>query len=246
MRLFFLLCVLFLYSCSNATTDSLQDGAAGNWLIVYADHQGLNAEEATKYQPLQDSIVDLYGLKLIQLLPGGVFQEMDSLYSMEGRWDVFQDKKLLIADAGKGFGLFVGDFVSLKSDKLRLIQKIVFDGDSLPLQWAWRKIREDSPANQLFEPANNTWRKKSAAPETDIELKKRLASMLHYYAIYFDYISQEAIYFLPRRLALPFNYHAHMVAMKQPDKIERFAQYFHSPEDAQKAFGILKTTKRNL
>lgn len=246
MRLFAACCCALLISCTSSTNISLETGAEGNWLIVYADHSLLDAAQAEKYQPLQDSIVDLYGLKLVQLLPGGVFLEMDSMFATPGRWNVFQNEKLLIAEAGKGFELFVGDFHSLKNDKLKVIQKVIVEKDTLPLTWAWKKIPADDPASVLFETSTNEWRHKSLAPETDVALKKRLASMLNYYSVYFDYIAKEAIYFLPRRLALPFNYYAHSVGLKRVDKIDRFKKYFYSDADALKAYQLLKTAQANL
>ncbi len=246
MRLFTALCCLFFISCSGSSESSLGQGAEGNWLILYADHSLFDAKQAEKYAPLQDSIVDLYGLKLMQLLPGGVFVEMDSLHAPPARWDIFQDKRLLIAEGGKGFELFVGDFISMKNDKLKLLQKVVVGRDTLPLTWAWKKVRDEEPASVLFDSTHNSWRQKSMVAENDAALKKRLAGMLKYFAIYFDYISAEAIYFMPRRVPLPFNYYAHAVGLKNAGKIDKFKKYFYSEADAMSAYNILKTTMGNV
>ena len=183
MHWFFVLSCGFLFSCSTTSNYSLHSGAAGNWLIVYADHSRLTPDQAAKYQPLQDSIVDFYGLKLVQLMQGESFTEMDSLYVEPGRWDVFQNKKLLVADAGQGFALFVGEFLSLKNGKLKLVQKLVVDHDSLPITGAWKRLEDGEPASKLFEPSSNEWREKSMASEKDAAIRNRLSAMLSYYAL---------------------------------------------------------------
>ena len=72
---FTVIIILFLSSCTFWQTRE-QDpvkAIAGNWLILYPEHELTTADQRKAYTKAQDSIVSLLGLKTISFLEGGAF-----------------------------------------------------------------------------------------------------------------------------------------------------------------------------
>lgn len=194
------------------------------------------------YGAHQDSIVSLYGLKLISFKADGFFVETDSILKPPGKWTFTKDSLLRIQEGGRGFNPFTTLFQSFDNGTLQLIQHLPLDGEKIELVWHLKKIEND--AAQLFEPSANEWRRKPTAPETGKEMRKRVASMLNYYSDYFKLIGKEAIYFSPARVPLPFRYYQHAIGLNA-DLSPAFRNLFYNEADAAKAFAILQQAMRD-
>ena len=84
---------------------NINEAIAGNWLVLYPDHQRNNAIQTAIYAKAQDSIVNLMGLKLITFTEDGKCQLIDSLYRQTGNWKVYLNE-LAVNGAGKGWESF--------------------------------------------------------------------------------------------------------------------------------------------
>src|SRR4051812_14150212 len=100
--LFFLLLCLVQLSCGSKKRDLFED-LKGNWLILYPDHRLSSSEQREVYGRHQDSIVNLYGLKLISLAENGDFNEVDSMFRPSGKWILTTDSQVKIREGGRGF-----------------------------------------------------------------------------------------------------------------------------------------------
>ena len=106
---FTVIIILFLSSCTFWQTRE-QDpvkAIAGNWLILYPEHELTTADQRKAYTKAQDSIVSLLGLKTISFLEGGAFFQSDSIFKPAGNWHFNpENKNLFIRNAGKGLDFF--------------------------------------------------------------------------------------------------------------------------------------------
>ncbi|HYO22556.1 MAG TPA: hypothetical protein VER36_09125 [Flavisolibacter sp.] len=232
-----LLCSFFL-SCGSQKQDG-PDALTGNWLILYPDHRLKTYSEREVYGKYQDSLLSLYGLKLIALESNGHFREVDSVGAGAGKWIYGNDSLLKIQEGGKGFNPFNARFTSLENDTLQVTQYLPLEGERIKVVWHLKKIDEANSAASLFSTTANDWRRKPSAPETPAAMRKRLASMLDYYGEYFLLVSKEAIYFSPARVPLPFHYYQHAMGMKQQMNAD-FKRLFFNEQDAQQAFILLE------
>ena len=230
----FVAAVFFSCKSNIAVNESL----TGNWLILYPEHRLKTYREREIYGKHQDSLITLYGLKLITLESDGNFSEIDSTGTGGAKWTYGDDSLLKIREGGRGFNPFNASFTSLENDTLRLTQYVPLGGEKIRLVWHLKKIDEENGA-ALFASAANNWRKKPATSESLAAIQKRLASMLNYYSDYFRLIGKESIYFSPARVPLPFHYYQHAMGMKRqmnPD----FKRLFFNEQDAQQAYGLLE------
>src|SRR5829696_4776692 len=67
VRLFSAFCFLLFVSCNGDSNKNPAEAMTGNWLILYPDHHLKTRSERDVYGKYQDSIVNLFGLKLISL-----------------------------------------------------------------------------------------------------------------------------------------------------------------------------------
>jgi hypothetical protein len=234
--LILLLLVLWFTGCKSAKKEvTVQDVVTGNWLIVYPDHAMLNEKQRKLYGKVQDSIVNLFGLKLISFTGKGEFVQMDSLYGGRGKWKLMPDNSIAIGLAGRGFDKFKADFATYKNGVLEMIESVISDNKSFPLVWHLKKIDKEDKEDFLFNEKNNWWRKKPLQPEVDEGIKKRVVAMLKYYAVYFAFVSRESSYFSPFRVLLPFKYYSHGIGLKDFKEDGPFANHFYSAAEAKTA-----------
>jgi hypothetical protein len=244
----FLLLALVFYclsgtSCSTKKTPA--EAIIGNWLILYPDHHLRTKTERDVYGKYQDSIINLYGLKLISIKENGEFTEVDSLFRSPGKWIFSNDKKMQIREGGRGFNPFTTAFKSIENDTLRLQQSLSLDKEKIEVVWHLKKVDEDTIAIKLFSPEANQWRVKPTSPESDAALRKRLVLLLNYYSDYLKLVSQEAEYFLIPRVHLPFRYYQHAIGL-QEKMTPGFVNLFYNEEEAKKGVAILQNTLNQL
>ncbi len=215
------------------------DAVTGNWLIVYPDHAMLNEKQRKLYGKVQDSIVNLFGLKLISFNDTGKFIQMDSLYSKHGKWKLMPDNSIAVGMSGRGFDKFKADFANFKTGRLQIIESVESDDGSFSLVWNLEKIEKNDKENFLFEEKNNWWRKKPSESEAAADINKRVVAMLKYYAVYFAMVSRESSYFSPFRVLLPFKYYSHGIGLKDFKEGHPFANHFYSAAEAKMAHQVI-------
>lgn len=238
--LFSLLC----FSCSSSKQDPAEF-LAGNWLVLYPDHQLKTKSERDVYGKHQDSVVNLFGLKMISVKSNGEFAEADSLFKAPAKWILADEIDMQIREGGKGFNPFNATIENFENDTLRLIQYLPLENEKIKVVWHLKKVEEDSLAKKLLSPEANAWRKKPSGPEPESAIRKRLVALLNYYSDYLKLVSQESSYFLVPRVHLPFRYFQHAIGMKEKMP-PGFINLFYNEEDAQKAYTILATTVSQL
>lgn len=242
--LFLLICAMLSY-CKSLNKQKPTEAVTGNWLIIFPNHHLKTAHEREVYSRHQDSIVSLYGLKLISLSANGTFTEVDSLLKSTGKWMFTTGSLLKIQEGGKGFNPFSTTFKKFDNDTLQLTQYLPLENEKIKLVWYLKKVGDGNQATKLFEASSNNWRNKPGAPEPATVMRKRLAEILHYYAGYFTLISKEATYFIPARVPLPLRYYQHGLGLNaelSPD----FNALFFNATDAKKAYIILQQAMRAI
>jgi hypothetical protein len=238
--------VIFFLSCqSRQRKETLQNGLTGNWLVVYPDHQLRNETQEKIYAAIQDSVVGLKGLKLISFFPDGHFTQTDSL-SLKGKWGVVEDTILYIRSGGEGFENFNAALLSLDEEKMELAETLQQGGERLKIVWHVKKVEADAFAAELFTEEANRWRHRPFKEETEEALRERLSAMLHYYAVYFRLVSEEASYFMTGRVPLPFEFYQHAMGLKPVNENGRFAKLFFNHDQLKKAHRILEQALHKL
>ena len=229
----------FFSSCGTSEKD-LEKSLTGNWLILYPDHQLTSAHQREVYAKYQDSILALYGLKLITLDANGAFKELDSLENPPGKWMITQDSLLKIREGGKGFNPFNTALTSFQDSALLLTQYLPLQDEKIKVVWHLKKVKDDdSIAAKLFSSEANAWRKKPLTPQTADAVKKRLGAMLSYYAGYFDLVGKSSAYFAPVRVPLPFRYYQHAIGLKTEMPVA-FINLFYNEAEAATAYNLLE------
>lgn len=242
MRFFFAFLLLLLVSCRLSPGKEQPDGVVtGNWLVLYADHELKNQQQRQVYGRIQDSVIAAKGLKLVSFFEDGSFRQMDSLQS-NGRWVLSPGKEFYVIRGGNGFDDFKSGFLSYEKEVMKIAENVHAGGETIRLVWFLKKIKE----TDLFEDRNNDWRRKPVEPESDPEIKTRLAAMLRYYSAYYKLVQKEASYFIGTRVILPFNYYQHAMGIKPFDSRSDFTQQFFNTEQAEEAYGYLNKTMRRL
>jgi hypothetical protein len=241
---FLLLITVFLFSCSN-DKEMMTESLTGDWLILYPDHHLRTKTERDVYARYQDSVVNLYGLKLIRIKANGEFIEGDSVFKAPGKWALANDKELQLREGGKGFNSFNTTIEGFDNDTLRLQQSLSLEKEKIKVVWHLKKVAEDSLAQRLLSARANDWRKKATGPESESAIRKRLVSLLNYYSDYLKLVSKESSYFLVPRVHLPFRYFQHSIGMKE-EMPAGFTNLFYNEEDARKAYEILAATVNQL
>lgn len=221
------------------TQPNVKEAIAGNWLVLYPDHQRNNAIQTAIYAKAQDSIVNLMGLKLISFNEGGKCQLVDSLFRKTGNWNVNLNE-LTVRGAGKGWDNFEGRMIGFRNDTLQVVEYIPLRGDSIRIVWFMKKINAGDKAARLFEEDLNAWRKKTSASETKKQLAVKVKQMLEYYALYFEVVSEESAYFVGSRAALPIRYYQHAAGLLPFDDQDAFSQVFFNRQNAAAAYDILE------
>ncbi|MGZ5287034.1 MAG: hypothetical protein ACXWB9_07615, partial [Flavisolibacter sp.] len=245
LRIPFCFLFIMIFSCRSVKNEEpdLPSSLIGNWLIIYPDHKLDTRSEREIYGRHQDSLIKLFGLKLVSFHADGSFSEMDSM-KHKGKWTVSEDSTFEIRNGGMGFSHFISKYEDFEKDTLQLLEYIPLEKRPIKVIWHLKKIKTDDEAMPLFQPAANNWRNQPARPESEQEIRKRLSAMLEYYNEYFKLVSKESAYFLPVRVALPFSYYQHAIGVK--DEISPlFSKVFYDSADAGKAYNILKETVTN-
>jgi len=232
--------ILFVgFSCKPLSeTEKLHQTLTGKWLIVAPDHKLKDSWQKMVYSRIQDSIVELKGLKLVRLSDNGIFQQIDSS-EKKGRWGITADNVVFIEKGGKGFEYFSANFTNYKSNLLQLTEIVEAGGEKIELTWNLKKVTSGSAA-KLFDEENNEWRKRPDQPETKKQITVRLSFMLQYYADYYKLVTKEASFFIPSRIILPFKFYQHAIGMKPFDEKSFFVKLFFNEEQAQQAWQYLK------
>lgn len=213
----------------------------GNWLVLYADHQLKNKKQREIYARIQDSVILQRGLKLVRFEGSERFRQLDEP-GTNGKWTVSAEGKLYLVNGGEGFNTLEAAVTGFENNELRLTEYIAAEGEAIELVWHLKKISD----GDLFSTRSNAWREKPSRPESDQQLKKRLAAMLRYYSDYYELVSKEASYFIGQRVLLPFSYYQHGMGIQSFDATGKFAGLFYDAAQAQKASGYLAATLERL
>jgi len=240
MNKFLLPFCFVLASCVSVSKQTFdpQKEIQGNWLILYPKHILKNSTQREIYTKAQDSIVELFGLKLVSFTNNGEFIQEDSLFKGHGKWTITDTGSLAIRSGGKGFENFKGTVVGVVHDTI-LVEEIVRLGDeNIKLIWHLKKIEANDKGASLFDKNKNLWRQKPLKKENDKEIKDRVIAMLKYYALYFKVVSEESIYFSPSKVFLPFTYYQHGVGLVGYDN--NFSGCFYDVNDAGKAYQLIQ------
>ena len=240
MNKLFVLVGLVLVSCVNISDRGFdfQKEIQGDWLILYPQHILKTPAQRKIYGTVQDSIVNLLGLKLISFTGNGEFIQTDSLFGKHGGWKITDTSKLDIKRAGKGLENFKGTIVGLVNDTILIEEMVQINNEHIKLIWHLKRISSASDGADLFKKQNNLWRQRPSKNETNEEMKERLVAMLKYYALYFKVISKESIYFSPVRVPLPFTYYQHGIGLTNYSN--DFAKCFFDRADAEKGYQAIK------
>jgi hypothetical protein len=239
MRWSLIIILFFSFSCKSLSeAEKLHQTLTGKWLIVAPDHKLKDAWQRTIYSRIQDSIVELKGLKLVHLFDNGTFQLIDST-EKKGRWGITADNVVFIEKGGKGFDNFSANYTGFKSGVLELTEFVEAEGEKIELTWNLKKITS-GPGAELFDEENNEWRKTPNQPETKKQITARLSVMLQYYADYYKLVTKEATFFIPSRIILPFRFYQHAMGMKPFDEKSFFVKLFFNKEQAEQAWQYLK------
>ena len=225
-----------LFSCG---TKDVATAVTGRWLILYPDHKLTSQHQREVYGRYQDSLLRLYGLKLVSLDADGSFQETDSFQKPAGKWLLWGDSLLKIREGGKGFNPFTATYSGIREGETLLLQYLPLEDEKIKLVWHLKKVEDDEQTAALFSDTANAWRKIPAAPETPPAQRRRLAATLNYYAAYFTLVGTEARYFAPGRVPLPMGYYQHAVSLKTAMP-EAFVRLFYNEGDAATACALLK------
>ena len=237
---------IILTACSGAGRKAgFSELIVGNWLIAYPKHSLKTAHQQEVYGRHQDSLVNLFGLKLISFDAKGRFTDMDSAMASTGKWALKGDSSLRITGGGKGFHPFDAMIRRIGYGRMQLIQYLPLEDERIKVTWHLEQVDEDHAGASLFEPAMNNWRRKPTASESVDDMKKRLATALSFYGTYFETISGEANYFSPIRVPLPFEYYQHGLGMSSFIK-PAFRELFYDVADANTAYELLETTISTL
>lgn len=236
MRLLTIFLLVLLASCGNELSvkkDIPEQVLPGDWLVLYAEHKLKGLGQREIYGRLQDSIIEAKGLKLVSFYTDHKFRQLDNP-DANGTW-AMNGNRITIRNGGKGFDNFKTAFLEFSHDTLQIIEYVDAEGEKIKLIWNLKKI--DQP--RLFTTRNNAWRRKASKPETDEEIKARLAEMLDYYSYYYQLIAKESIYFIKARVPLPFNYYQHAMGMRPLTGNSEFEKFFYDNEQARKAYEFL-------
>jgi hypothetical protein len=231
-----LLSVLLLSACSS-TKEKTADALTGNWLILYPDHKLTSYHQRDVYGRHQDSLLGLYGLKLIRLEEGGRFVDVDSASPNNAKWQL-REGVLKVQEGGRGFNPFNSSFTDLENDTLKLTQVLPLEDEEVTVVWHLKKIDEERKEAALFGAEANRWRTRPTAPESPAAIQKRLANILDFYGDYFQLISRESIYFSYVRVPLPFRYYQHAIGL-HPQLRADFVRLFFNEENAAAAHRLL-------
>ena len=235
------LLLLCLVSCNNKSDqDQLRHDLTGDWLVLYADHKLTNDRQREIYSRMQDSIISTRGLKLVSFNEDGSFQQHDSL-NKKGKWGV-AGKEIYIDGGGYGFDNFKTEFFDFKDRTLRTVQYIHEKDESFKLVWHMKKIE----GSGLFKEKSNMWRKRPVKPETDEEIKARLADMLQFYSDYYTLVSKESSYFIPSRVVMPLRFYQNAMGLDSFNDKGPFSRFFYDSTQAHTAYLYLEHVFENL
>lgn len=96
------------------------------------------------------------------------------------------------------------------------------------------KIPEEDP----FYKSNNAWRIKPSAAETDAQLKKRVAAMLHFWVLYYDHcINADLKVVNFTGLTTPYRWYAGGIYLKkEKELLQNWFDCFYDRDQAMKAY----------
>jgi hypothetical protein len=231
--------LIIFNSCQSEKGDhEISNSISGNWIIIYPEHQLKNEKQKRIYATIQDSIISLFGLKLISFNEDGRFRQMDSITN-NGKWETENNNVLYVINGGRGFDKFKTTFTAFDKGVLQLTEYVLWKDEKLRLVWQFVKVKNELSDN-LFSDAANWWRHKPLTSESPVEIKKRLAAMLRYYSAYFKLVDKESTYFIGKRVVLPFEYYQHSIGLSDFDSTSRYAGCFYNSREAEKAYEYLQ------
>jgi hypothetical protein len=239
MRYLLLLVLIIVNSCKPGKKENeISDVIAGNWIIIYPEHQLKNEKQKNLYATIQDSIISLFGLKLISFNKDGSFRQMDSI-NKNGKWETENNSVIYVINGGRGFDKFKTTFTAFDKGVLQLTEYITWKNEKIRLLWRFVKVKNEF-SDQLFSDAANWWRHKPLKSESAVDIKKRLAAMLNYYSAYYKLVDKESTYFIGKRAMLPFEYYQHSIGLSDFDSTHSFAGYFFNSQEAEKGYEYLQ------
>jgi len=254
MRQFTLLTALLFFagtmiSCNakkQKATSGDKTAIPGQWLILYPEHILYTQKAQEAYtRATQDSLTNLFGLKMIGLRDNGEFREGDSILKSPGTWMVKENGAFLIDGGGQGFGKFRGAFDGIRNDTMLIAENMALAGDTVKVIWHLKRL-DDKSAGYFFNLPANWWRQRPDSTENEFALAKRVKAMLEYYGLYFSIVSKESSYFLPLRVPLPFKYYQHAMTLRPFTDSLPFNTFFYNNNDARKAHLILGDAMKKL
>jgi hypothetical protein len=239
---FILFLVLLVFSCTPASRqERIHRAVTGEWLVLWGEHQLENDQQYQMYGKVQDSIIEAKGLKLLRFFEDGSFVQMD-IPERPGKWQVSPGGEVVIGSGGKGFDHLQTSFHAFKKDELELVESVKLKDETIRINWHFKKIKNSS----LFDRERNEWRAKPVKPESEREIRSRLSTIFLYYADYFKLVSNEASYFIGRRVPLPLKFYQHAMGTVDFDPKGDFALLFYNEEQAREAHDWVKRTVYRL
>lgn len=169
---YLLLLVLVIFnSCKSGKKESeISNSISGNWIIIYPEHQLKNEKQKKLYATIQDSIISLFGLKLISFKEDGRFMQMDSIAN-NGKWEMENNSVIYVINGGRGFDKFKITFTAFDKGVLQLTEYVTWKDEKLRLVWQFVKVKNELSDN-LFSDAANWWRQKPLKSQSPVEIKK--------------------------------------------------------------------------
>lgn len=236
MRLVFCLLLLSVCSCQSPSSSRGEENELatlleGDWLILYPSRTYGERQPREVYSRLYDSLVARTGLRVVRFNKDGTFIQSDSL-GARGRWAATPNKKIILENGGKGLNDFKGDFLVYDDSVLKFAEYVQLKGETLQLTWKLKKVEGNDLAASLLKRNNNAWRLKPPQPESEEEIRKRLAAMLQYYSEYCQLLSRESQIFVPARFIVPVDFYQHAMGLKPFDSTKAFAHIFYNVEQA--------------
>lgn len=217
--------LVLLYDSLKMAFTSDKSMISGHWIIQ---------DEKTNYSN-EDNIV-----KFINLYDDETYSiRADGDDYVSGKWDFNSDEKcIVLVDNQKNSSKL---FIEELSDKKLEIKNII-DQKSIFKKHAYTKInlqKSDQDFNLInpYKPEYNKWRIKAERPETDAEIKKRVANLLYFYQVTFTEAVNKDVHTLVSEKSSPFIVASNGIAIFEN---QYWNDTFYSETDALKGYDLLK------
>lgn len=229
--------LLFVFACKSGKKENEKaDSITGGWLVLDASYQLKGKEERIHFRNKQDSLAGFITLVPIYFRSDSSFMQPDSI-NLKGKWSMSKDSIFSISNGGAGFENCVAKISRYAHQEMELTQPVQTELGSKNIIWILRRL--EGADTSLFAAEKNNWRIKPKAPETDKQLRQRLASMLGYYIAYFEFVEKKADFFSSYRLLVPLETLQGDMDMAPFEEAKYFIHCFFDNKQAKQAYDEL-------